>query len=122
LAPFFKVAVKPNHIYYRGTNCGDKQAQFQVLVADPAKVAGVWLFIRLKDKASEATTGWSEALVMTPLGSGWYSYLLLSEAIPEFTKFRDALIQYQFVAYDKSFARGPSSDVFYDVELSACGK
>ncbi len=122
LAPFFKVAVKPNHIYYRGTNCGDKQAQFQVQVADPKKVAGVWLFVRLKDKNGEATTGWSEALVMTPQGSGWYSYQLLSESIPDFTKFPDALIQYQFVAYDKSFGRIATSDVFWDVELSACGK
>jgi hypothetical protein len=91
-------------------------------VSDPKQVAGVWLFVRLKDKTSEATTGWSEALVMTPMGSGWYSYLLLSEAIPDFTKFKDSLIQYQFVAYDKSFARVAASDVLWDVELSACGK
>jgi hypothetical protein len=48
--------------------------------------------------------------------------MLLSESIPEFSTFRDALIQYQFVAYDKSFARLATSDVFWDVELSACGK
>jgi hypothetical protein len=122
LAPFFKATVKPNHIYYRGNNCGDKQAQFQVQVSDPKQIAGVWLFVRLIDKTSQATTGWSEALVMAPMGSGWYSYLLLSEAIPDFTKFKDSLIQYQFVAYDKSFARVAASDVLWDVELSACGK
>ncbi len=121
-ASFFKLAIKPNHIYYRGTGCGDHQAQFQVQVADPNKIAGVWLFIRLQDKKGGETTGWSEALVMTPMGSGWYSYMLLSEAIPDFTKFADAIIQYQFVAYDKSFARVAASDVYLDVELSACGK
>jgi hypothetical protein len=120
-APFFKVVVKPNHIYYRGAGCGDKQAQFQVQVSDPEKVAGVWLFVRLKNKDSEDTTDWNEALVMIPIGSGWYSYTLLSEAIPNFTKFRDAWVQYQFVAYDKSYARGATSDVLGDVELSACG-
>jgi hypothetical protein len=91
-------------------------------VADPVKVAGVWLFVRLQDKKSGATTGWSEALVMTPLGSGWYSYTLPSASIPDFTKFADAVVQYQFVAYDKSFAHLATSDVFLDVELSACGK
>jgi len=119
---FFKVLVKPDHIYYRGTGCGDHQAQFQVQVADPNKVAGVWLFIRLQDKKGGETTGWSEALVMAPMGSGWYSYMLLSEAIPDFTKFPDAVVQYQFVAYDKSFARMATSDVLWNVELSACGK
>jgi hypothetical protein len=122
LASFFKVAVKPNHVYYRGTGCGDKQVQFQVQVADPKKVAGVWLFVQLKNKGGEEITGWSEALVMSPLGSGWYSYTLPSESIPSFTKFPDALVQYQFVAYDKNFARVATSDVFWDVELSACGE
>jgi hypothetical protein len=121
-APFFKVAVKPNHIYYRGTNCGDMEAQFQVQVSDPAKVAGVWLFVRLKNKNGEDTTDWSGALIMTPMGSGWYSYMLLSEDIPKFTAFRDAWVQYQFVAYDKSFAEVARTDVLWDVELSACGK
>jgi hypothetical protein len=41
--------------------------------------------------------------------------MLLSEAIPDFTKFPDAVIQYQFVAYDKSFARVAASDVSMDV-------
>jgi len=121
-ASFFKVLVKPDHIYYRGTNCGDKEAQFQVQVADPAKVAGVWLFVRLKGKESGETTSWGEALVMTGGGSGWYSYLLAAEDIPDFAKFREAWVQYQFVAYDKSFARVETSGVFSDVELSACGK
>ena len=122
LAPFFKVIAKPNHIYYRGANCGDKQIQFQVQVADPNKVAGVWLFIRLLNKIGGETTGWAQGLSMTSLGSGWYSYMLLSEDIPDFTKFPDAWVQYQFVAFDKSNTILVRSDVLGDVELSACGK
>jgi hypothetical protein len=121
-APFFKVVVKPNHIYYRGANCGDKQVQFQVQVSDPAKIAGVWLFVRLKNKEGEDATEWTKALVMTPMGSGWYSYMLLSEDIPSVTKFRDAWVQYQFVAYDKSNTEVARSDVLWDVELSTCGR
>ncbi|MGD0172959.1 MAG: hypothetical protein ABSC61_00795 [Anaerolineales bacterium] len=48
--------------------------------------------------------------------------MLLSEGIPDFTKFPDAVIHYQLVAYDKSFARVAAGNVFMDVELSACGK
>jgi hypothetical protein len=121
-ASFFKVLVKPDHLYYRGTGCGDHQAQFQVQVADPKKVYGVGLFFRLKNKNGEETTSWSEGLAMTSAGSGWYSYMLLAEDIPNFTKFRDAYIQYQFVAYDKSNTEVARTDILWDVELSACGK
>jgi hypothetical protein len=43
LQPFFTVALSINHLYCRGTGCGDKQVKFQIQVAEPAKVAGVWL-------------------------------------------------------------------------------
>jgi hypothetical protein len=120
--PFFKVVVKPNHIYYyyRGADCGEKQAQFQVQVSDPEKVAGVWLFVRLSNKDNGETTDWGGALVMSPMGSGWYSYMLLSQDIPSVAKFRDAWVQYQFVAYDKRNAVVARSDVLWDVELSIC--
>jgi hypothetical protein len=121
-AHFVKVVVKPNHIYYRGATCGDKQVQFQVQVSDPAMVAGVWLFVQLRNKDSGETTDWSGALVMSSMGSGWYSYMLLSEDIPSVTKFRDAWVQYQFVAYDKSNTVVARSDVLWDVELSICGR
>jgi len=122
LTSFFQAIVEPQHMYYRGTGCGEKQARFQVKVAEPAKVAGVWLFIRLRDKSGDDATPWGEALVMISTGSGGYSYLLFSESIPEFTKFREAWVQYQFVAYDSMFARVSTSDVFWDLDLSACGK
>jgi hypothetical protein len=121
-AAFFEVTVEPKHIYYRGSSCGEKQALFQVKVAEPAKVAGVWLFVRLRDKNGDDATTWGEALVMSAAGSGEYSYLLFSEAIPDFTKFREAWVQYQFVAYDRSFAGISTSEVFWDLDLSACGK
>lgn len=120
-ASFFEVIVEPKHIYYRGTGCGEQQALFQVKVAEPEKVAGVWLFIRLRDKNGEDATPWGEALVMTPMGSEAYSYLLFSESIPDFTKFREAWVQYQFVAYDSVFAQVSTSEVFWDLDLLVCG-
>jgi CSLREA domain-containing protein len=118
--PFFTVKLSAPIIYYRGMNCGTKEEDFQVQVAEPGKVAGVWLFVRLKNKAGEGNTNWSEALVMTPMGSGWYSYKLLAETIPGFVNYEDAYIQYQLVAYDKNNKEVARSDVLYDVELKAC--
>jgi CSLREA domain-containing protein len=120
--PFFTVKLSAKQIFYRGMNCGPKQEDFQVQVAEPEKVAGVWIFIRLKNKGGEGNTDWGEALVMTPQGSGWYKYELLGETIPGFVKYEDAWVQYQLVAYDKSFARVATSDVLWDVELTACHK
>jgi CSLREA domain-containing protein len=117
---FFTVKVSSTQIYYRGTVCGDNRVQFQVQVADPAKVAGVWLFVRLRNKDGEGLTEWGKALVMLPAGSGWYSYELPAETIPGFTNWENAWVQYQFVAYDKSSASVEISEVYSDVVLSAC--
>ncbi len=119
---FFKASVKPDHIYYRGTNCGAMKAEFLVQVADPKQTAGVWLFVRLRNKEGEGVTGWGGSFVMVPAGSGWYRYLLYSGDIPEFTKFEEAWVQFQFVAYDSGFNRIATSEVYSDLELSVCHK
>ena len=91
-------------------------------MADPKQTAGVWLFVRLRNKEGEGVTGWGGSFVMIPAGSGWYRYLLYSGDIPEFTKFEEALVQFQFVAYDSGFNRIATSEVYSDLELSACHK
>jgi hypothetical protein len=121
-APFFLITVEPKHIYYRGTGCGEKQARFQVQVAEPTMVAGVWMFVRLINQEATEVTGWSGALVMTAEGSGWYAHTLYAEDIPEFAKYRESRVLYQFIAYDKKFKNVAASGVHGDVELSACGK
>jgi hypothetical protein len=118
--PFFTVKLSSNHVYYRGTGCGDSFARFDVGVAEPDKVAGVWLFVRLRNKDGDGITTWGDALVMKPAGSGRYSYELLTGDISGFSKWENAWIQYQFVAYDKDFARVATSDVLWDIVLSAC--
>jgi hypothetical protein len=121
-APFFLVIVEPKQIFYRGTGCGEKQARFQVQVAEPEKVAGVWMFVHLINREATEVTGWSGALVMTPEGSGWYAYTLYAEDIPEFAKYRESRVLYQFIAYDRKFKNVAASGVHGDVELSACGR
>ncbi len=121
-APFFLITVEPKHIYYRGTGCGGKQARFQVQVAEQAKVAGVWMFVRLINQEATEVTGWSGALVMTAEGSGSYAYALYAEDIPEFAKYRESRVLYRFIAYDRKFKNVAASGVHGDVELSACGR
>src|SRR4030042_5478289 len=76
--PFFTVKLSSSKVYYRGAGCGDKFVRIDAGVAEPEKVAGVWLFVRLRNKDGEGVTGWGDALVMIPAGSGRYSYELLT--------------------------------------------
>jgi hypothetical protein len=73
-------------------------------------------------RKGSGVTGWNDALVMAPAGSGWYSYLLFAESIPGFHTYENALVEYQFVAYDGGFNRIEWSEVYSDLELSACHK
>jgi CSLREA domain-containing protein len=118
--PFFMVKPSSFHVYYRGTGCGDGFVSWNVTVAEPEKVAGVWLFVRLRNKDGDGITTWGDALVMAPVGSGGYAYQLVTESIPGFVQWENSWIQYQFVAYDKNFTRVATSDVYSDIELSAC--
>jgi hypothetical protein len=117
---FFQVTLSDTKLFYRGRGCGGSKVDFLVQVADPSKVAGVWLFVRLRNKNGDDFTKWGEALVMSPAGSGRYAYALEGEAIPDFTKFEEAWVDYQFVAYNKAFERVETSEVYSDLTLSAC--
>jgi CSLREA domain-containing protein len=118
--PFFTVKLSANHVYYRGKGCGADRVRFDVGVPEKGQVAGIWLFVRLRNKDGEGITPWNDALVMTPAGLGLYTYELLTGDISGFNQWENAWIQYQLVAYDKNFTRVATSDVYSDLELSAC--
>jgi hypothetical protein len=58
---------------------------------------------------------------MIPAGKGKYRYTLLSADVPDYDKFPDAVLQYQFVAYNKAQAVIERSEVYGDVALRQCG-
>jgi CSLREA domain-containing protein len=117
---FFLVQVSDKDLFSPSRGCNANELEFRVQVAEPAKVAGVWLFVRLRNKDGDGLSAWSGALVMRLQGSGWYSFTLTAEDVPDYLKYRNAWVQYQFVAYDKAFGRVATSDVYSDVVLSPC--
>ncbi|MBN2085326.1 MAG: hypothetical protein JW748_08860 [Anaerolineales bacterium] len=120
--PFFQPLINPKHIYSRGAGCGAMKAEIQVKVADSKQTAGVWFFTRLRNMDGDGVTGWADAQVMKAAGVGWYSHLLYAESLPDFEKYENAWVQYQFVAYDGNFNRIATSEVYSDLELTACHK
>ncbi len=117
----FIPAVSPA-VFFFG-RCEPAQVEFSLEIADPPEAVDyVLLFVRLMDPKSGEKTAWSEGLSMIPAGKGKYRYSLLAEDVPDFNKFQDAVLQYQFVAYNKAQAVIGRSEVFGDVALRACGR
>jgi hypothetical protein len=107
--------------YYRGGGCGPREIDLSVQALDP-NVRNVVLFFRLKNTAAEEVTSWNEGAAMQPQGGGVFAFTLASDAIPDFTMFADAVLQYQFVAEGAEGAILARSPVFSDVGLRVCSQ
>jgi hypothetical protein len=116
----FLPAVTPA-VFFFG-RCEPVQVEISLEIANPPEAVDyVLLFVRSMDSKSFEKTAWSEGLSMIPAGKGKYRYTLSAEEVPDFNKFPDAILQYQFVAYNKSQAVIDRSEVFGDVALRQCG-
>jgi hypothetical protein len=60
-------------------------------------------------------------LTMHSSGENTYFYDLLAEDVPHYQDFADALLQYQFVAYNGMQAEIGRSEVYGDVSVKRCG-
>jgi hypothetical protein len=108
-----------NEIYYRGIGCGPKQVTFRIRSLDP-QATSIVLFYRLKDEGSERTTAFNPGVAMTPLGDGVFAFDLMSENVPDFTMFDQAMLQYQFVATNDAGQILARSPVYSDVSFAVC--
>jgi len=113
--------VTPDHIYYRGMNCGPKEVQLNVTFSPNSALRRMDLYYRLKDQASGKLTDWNNKS-MNPTSSGGFLVKLLSESIPGFAQFENAWLQYQFVAVDGNEQVVARSEVYWNVVISACHK
>jgi CSLREA domain-containing protein len=117
----FSPFIDPAEIFY-GRGCSPNQVRIGVEIAAPPKpVSYVLLFVRLFDPKTEAKSGWSEGLNMQASGENTYFYDLLAENVPEYADFPDAVLQYQFVAYDKAQEVIGRSEVYGDILFKRCG-
>jgi hypothetical protein len=115
--------ISTDHFYYPGAGCGPIQVQFQIGVSDPAPVKSAGIFFQLKDKSAGTLSGWSEGFAMSPIGGGKYFFTLPLKDLPGLStmKFKEAWLQYQFVANGIDGKPLLHSDVFANITLSFCG-
>jgi hypothetical protein len=114
--------ISTDRFYYHGTTCGPIQVQFQIGVSNLDLVHSVGIFFQLKDKSDGKLSGWSQGFAMSPIGGGKYFYTLIINDLPGYAtwKFKEAWLQYQFVANDKGGTPLLHSDVFENITLAYC--
>jgi CSLREA domain-containing protein len=119
-AMVFKPSVNPLDIF-QGP-CGPNQVQIAVEISNPPKPIGyVLLFVRAVDKKSGQASAWSEGLTMAASGKNNFLFTLAAAKVPDYDKFAEAWLQYQFVAYSESKDKIGFSDVYGDITLKRCG-
>lgn len=80
--------------------CDPLAIVFDVTVDDPNTQA-VLFFFRMKDKTSGLASEWSNGEKMKAPGNGNYEFILQATAIPDEARYKNAWLQYQFVAVNK---------------------
>jgi len=116
----FKPGVSPMQFFFGG--CTPDRAQITLDVLNPPEdINYMLLFVRLMDKKSGAAGAWSEGLSMSKLASTKFLFNLTLDKLPEYEKYPDAWLQYQFVAYNKAQKEIGRSGVFGDVSFGRCG-
>jgi CSLREA domain-containing protein len=117
----FEPIVYPLEIFYG--NCEPAELQIAVDVFNSPKPIGyVLLFVRLMDPTSFEKTEWSPGLTMIPSGNNRFYYNLSAFDLPDYNKFPEAVLQYQFVVYDEGQNKIGMSEVFGNVALKRCGR
>jgi hypothetical protein len=117
----FKPTVNPMAFFYGGCTPDRTDITLDVL-NPPEEINYMLLFVRLMDKKSGAAGAWSEGLSMSKLSPMKFFFTLTLDKVPDYGKFTDAWLQYQFVAYNKAQKEIGRSDVFGDVSFGRCGR
>jgi hypothetical protein len=83
--------------FYKSAGCEPVSVKVSAQVGDPANTAFVVLFVRFKSKQTGATSEWT-SITMQTLGAGTFTHDLISEEMKGVGSFKNAWVQYQFVA------------------------
>jgi hypothetical protein len=87
----------------------------------PEPIAYVLLFVRLMDQKTGEKTAWGGGLSMIAAGENAFYYNLMAYDVPDYDKFESALLQYQFVVYNKAQEKIGYSEVYGDIAFTQCG-
>jgi CSLREA domain-containing protein len=116
----FKPSVDPNEIFWGP--CTPNKVRITVEILNPPEpIRYVLIFVRLQDEKSGEKTDWGGGLTMLAAGKNSFYYDLSAFDVGDYNKFESAVLQYQFVAYNKAQVVLGRSDVFADIAFRKCG-
>lgn len=107
---FISVAVSEKE-FYKLAGCGPVSVKFAAQVGDPIGTAFVVLSVRFKSKLTGATSDWTN-ITMQTLGAGTFTHDLLPDEMKGLDGFKNAWVQYQFVATNSKTVRIGRTAVF----------
>ncbi len=84
--------------FYKTAECQPASVKFTAQAADPAGTAFVLLFVRFKSKQTGASGEWADSIAMQSIGAGTYVHDLVATEMKGLEYFKNAWVQYQFVA------------------------
>jgi hypothetical protein len=93
--------------------CDPLEIIFDVTISDP-NVDSVDFFFRMKDKATGLVNDWSNGEKMKTPGNGNFEFILQAAAIPNEARYKEAWLQYQFVAVNRLGQNISHSQIFAD--------
>ena len=108
-------------IFYYGTsNCGSKKVTITAQVTHPDKVYGLYVFTRFADYAGSGVTKWDSGTHFSKKSDGTYSITFESDTLANYSTYRDAIMNFQIVAQDKSGTIIARSEVNKKITLKGC--
>jgi CSLREA domain-containing protein len=116
----FKPSVDPAGIFWGRCDPGKVRISVEIL-NPPEPVSYLLLFVRLWDEKGGKKTDWGGGLSMLAGGKNIFFYDLSANEVNGFNGFESAVLQYQFVAYNKAQAVIGRSDVYGDIAFKKCG-
>jgi CSLREA domain-containing protein len=116
----FRASVDPAKIFWG--RCDPSKVRISVEIVNPAEpISYVLLFVRLWDEKRAEKTEWGGGLSMIAAGKNIFYYDLSAFNVDGYNEFASAVLQYQFVAYNKAQAVIGRSDVYGDIAFQKCG-
>jgi len=87
--------------FYKPAGCEPLSVKFNAQTGDPRNTAFVVLAVRFKSKQTGTTSEWTN-LTMESLGTGTgtFTHSLISEEMKSAASYKNAWVQYQFIATD----------------------
>ncbi len=116
----FRPSVDPAEIFWG--RCDPGKVRISVEIVNPPEPVGyLLLFVRLWDEKGGQKSDWGGGLTMLGGGKNIFFYDLSAYDVDGYHEFESAVLQYQFVAYNKAQAVIGRSDVYGDIAFKRCG-